>query len=256
MSLNRITEQVMQSVGDLTGVPVLVNPDPALKLIATSTIARGSAPAHLISYNPAISASADYVICFQCGFILRTFTVPASERVDLQGSWRGRKDTEKLLADHLRGTKLSLPKETKVQLRDRLFDGLLRQLRSVPVGLRVDAWIASEYPDLREQQRVIVGRQLNENMGALGPEIRRFAPAKIFGSNLAMNSAYAAFWSRTWSDPTLLSPYRAVGSTESAEPLLRAFDEIPHDPASDRRLMETWGDSLGLSGWFEFAPFK
>jgi hypothetical protein len=51
----------MQQVGDVTGLPVLVNPDPSLKLIATSKIARGSAPAHLISYNPAISASADYV---------------------------------------------------------------------------------------------------------------------------------------------------------------------------------------------------
>ena len=44
MSLNRITEQVMQRVGCLTRLPVLINPDPSLKLIATSTIARGPAP--------------------------------------------------------------------------------------------------------------------------------------------------------------------------------------------------------------------
>lgn len=256
MSLNRITEKVMQQVDDVTGLPVLVNADPSLKLIATSTIARGSAAAHLISFNPAVSASADYVICFQCGFILRTFSVPASERVDLQGTWRGRKDAEKLLADHLRGSKLSLPKETKAYLRDQMFDGLLRQLRSVPIGLRVDSWIALEYPELADQQRTIIGRQLNENMAALSPEIRRFAPAKVFNANLAMNSAFAAYWARAWSDPPLLSPYRAMGSPGSGDLLLKSFDEIPDVPTSDRILMATWGDQLGLSGWCEFAPFK
>lgn len=257
MALPLISERVLQQVHEVTGRPVVVDIDPSLKLIASARVARGSAPAHLISYNPAISATADYAICFQCGFILRTFAPPADQRFDLGGSWQGRNEMEELLAEHLRQSTLSsLPEEVKSNLRDRMFDGLMRQLRSVPVGLRIDSWISAQYPELARQQRAMIERQLKENMASLGTEVRRLAPARVFDANVGMNSAYAAYWSRAWSDPTQLSPYKAVGTMADGEALLKSFDEIPADPSNDRHLIETWGDRLGLSGWFEFTPFK
>jgi len=72
MALHSITDKVLQQVHDETGRPVLVDTDPSIKLIATAKMARGTAQAHLISYNPAIAANADYVICFQCGTSSKT----------------------------------------------------------------------------------------------------------------------------------------------------------------------------------------
>ena len=257
MVLHSITEQVLQQVHDVTGRPVLVSTDPKLKLIATSKMARGSYPAHLITYNPAISANADYVICFQCGFLIRSFSVPAEKRFDVTGSWRGRKDTELLLTEHLRDSKLSsLPKESKEHLSNQMFDGLILQLRSMPIGLRVDAWIDAQYPKLAEQQRPIIERQLNEAMKVLSPELRRFAPAKIFGANVGMSSAFASYWARSWADPTQLSAYKAFGNLSTGETLLKMLDEIPSDPTNDRQLIEAWGNHLGLSGWFDFLHFQ
>jgi hypothetical protein len=254
MALNSITEQVLRQVHDLTGRPVVVDSDPTMKLIASSKIARGSAAAHVISYNPSMSANADYAICFQCGFILRMFALPLDQRFELSGSFRGRKDVEKMLAEHIQQSPLSsLPKEVRNTLRDQIFDGLLRQLRSVPIGLRIDSWLNSSYPELAEQQRAIITRQLKENMAALGPEVRKFAPSKIFNANTAMNSAFALYWSRLWSDLTQLSPYKAIGSVATGEQLLKLFDEIPSDPQHDRQLIEAWGADLGLSGWTDFV---
>lgn len=42
------------------------------------------------------------------------------------------------------------------------------QLRSIPVGLRVDAWILDIYPDLAPLQRIFVLQQLQENQMAPG----------------------------------------------------------------------------------------
>ena len=256
MALNSITEKVLQQVHDVTGRPVLVDADPSIKLMATAKMARGTANAHLITYNPALAPDADYVICFQCGFFLRTYSAPVDQRFDLGGSWRGRREVEKLLAEHLRQSKLSsFSKEVKSNLRDQFFDGLMRQLRSVPIGLRIDSWIAADYPELGEQQRAIITSQLNENMRSLGPDVRKFAPPKVFDANLMMNSAFAAYWSRSWSDPTQLSPFKALGATAGGDVLLKIFDEIPAEPNNDRQLIEAWGNHLGLSGWFEFVPF-
>jgi hypothetical protein len=51
--------------------------------LAASRIARGENRIHSISFNPSALREPDYLICYQCGFILRLFAVPAAERVDL-----------------------------------------------------------------------------------------------------------------------------------------------------------------------------
>ena len=54
-------------------------------------------------------------------------------------------------------------------LRDQLFDGLMTQLRSIPVGFRVDSWIMREHAEVASLQREMVLRQLKDNLAALGP---------------------------------------------------------------------------------------
>ena len=111
----------------------------------------------------------------------------------------------------------------------------------MPVGLRVDAWIRSEFPGLREQQEAAARMQLAENQQALDPETRRIVPEMIGGASLGMNAAFALFWGRTLADPTLAVPYRVAGHLALGERLLRIADEIPGAPADDGRLIAGWG---------------
>ena len=100
MTLQKVTDEVLRSVEEVTGRPVLVQPDPSLgTILAKVNMARGSAAAHLVTYNPAAGASADYGICSQCGFLLPTFGVPEQDRFSLGGSASGRKGAEQLLPD-------------------------------------------------------------------------------------------------------------------------------------------------------------
>ena len=240
-----------------TNKPVLVKDDPLLKLLATVTIARGSSPVHLINYNPSIGSQADYAICYQCGFILRLFAAPSADRFAVEPTWQGRKQIEKLLQEHgKRPGRLPIPKEIRSQVRDQFCDGLIRQLRSISVGLRVDAWIISDFPELLEQQRQLIGRQLQDNLSVLGPGVRQLAPQKVCDSSAAMNAAFAAFWARQWHDPVLVTPYRAAGFLDRGESLLKLWDDIPTEPAEDRHLIDTWGQQLGLTGWYEFLPHR
>jgi hypothetical protein len=254
MALTQITQSLLQRIEELSGKPVIVQTDRSVPQ-ATIKMARGTAPAHVVFYNPSLEGSADYAICFQCGFALRLFLAPESKRFEVRTTVPGRKEADALLGSHLKRVGMSLPQPLRLQLRDQLYDGLILQLRSMPIALRVDAWLRHEYLDLIDQQRSSIVRQLNENAACLRPEVRKISPEKILRPSTAMNAAYALFWSRTWSDPLLVVPYKTSANLAGGEGLLKLWDEIPDDPTTDKELIQAWGDHLKLGGWYEVVPF-
>ena len=67
----------------------MISEDASLKTLAASRIARANR-VHAISYNPSAVKDPNYLICEQCGFILRLFGVGESDRVDLARTAKGR----------------------------------------------------------------------------------------------------------------------------------------------------------------------
>ena len=128
------------------------------------------------------------------------------------------------------------------------------QLRSIPVGLRVDAWILDTYPDLARLQRVSALQQLQENQATLGPDVRKIAPRKVYDASVSMNAAFAAFWTRAFHDPALSLPYRTAGYEKTGKELLQFFDQLPSEPSHDRELIDLWGTHLSLSSWYQWIP--
>ena len=82
MTLREVTRTVIKRVEDASGCPVVVSEDTSLKTLAAARIARGANRIHSISFNPSAVGEPDYLICFQCGFILRLFDIPAADRFD------------------------------------------------------------------------------------------------------------------------------------------------------------------------------
>lgn len=242
--------EVLRAVERETGKPVVVEPDPDLKLHATLLIARGDTPVHIVRYRAGFEPERPYLVVYQCGFLLRAARTPPAARFDLASTPDGRAEAGRLVADHFRRQNRTLSEQILSGLRDQLYDGLLLQLRSLPVGLRVDAWVAASYPALRDLQRAAVVRQLNENAQALRPEVRAIAPDRVLAASLGMNAAFAAFFARLWADPLLVESYRTAGVLPAGEDLLRRFDAVPDDPAHDRELIDAWGQALGLGGWY------
>jgi hypothetical protein len=218
MRLRELTRTVIDRVEAVSGCPVLVSEDPSVKTLVASRIARGANRMHTIAYNPTTVKEPDYLICYQCGFILRLFGVNESDRVDFAGTAEGRESVNRLLlAPDGPAHTLKLAADSIAGLRDQLFDGLMLQLRSMPVGFRVDDWIMRDYPEFGQLQRDMAMRQLKDNLASLSPDMRKIAPQKIYQSNLRMNAAFALFWARRFSDPTLSLPYKAAGFLTAGE---------------------------------------
>ena len=101
-------EAATKAVEDASGIPVVVQSDPSMKLIARVVVARGSAPAHVVLFNPKYGEATDYHIVFQCGFVLRSYQTPSEQRFDLGSTQSGRQEAGRLIAEHLRRGKVNL----------------------------------------------------------------------------------------------------------------------------------------------------
>ena len=80
------TREFLALVGSDTGYPVKVLEDPNLPNLATVRMARGNVPAHFVTYKPTRDESLDYLICVQCGFVLRLFDTPPEQRFSMTGT--------------------------------------------------------------------------------------------------------------------------------------------------------------------------
>jgi len=254
MALGTSVEKVLRLVEARTGLPVHVQPDASLpgNLLAKVTMARGQMPFHQVDFQPNRSASPDYLIVFQCGFILRHYGVAPTDRVDFTGTPLA----EQTVQDWVRNNPKTpgIAKPSADGLTSFLVNGILSQLRSVPVGMRVELWILNEYPELEPLQRAAVMKQLEDNVAGLRPQVQAMMPDQALAANLSMSAAYALFWAEKLGQPQLTLPYRASGHLEAGQALYEIWRDVPSDPSQDRSLIDRWANQVGVERWYQWVP--
>ena len=84
MALRSETRDVLNKVEELTGTPVEIVEDPTIPQLATIAWARNGVPFHLLRINASLGEP-DYLIVYECGFILRLYHLPPEERYLVRG---------------------------------------------------------------------------------------------------------------------------------------------------------------------------
>lgn len=87
----------------------------------------------------------------------------------------------------------------------------------------------------------------------LAKEIKDFSPAEIYERNVAMNAAFALFWSRLAGDSVCVLPYKVMGYAAKGERLLAAYDAIDKaSSARHRAVVDAWAAELKMGNWYEW----
>jgi hypothetical protein len=257
LSLLPTTREFLALIERETGYPVKVLEDPDLPTPATVRMARGNVPAHFVLYKPTRDEGLDYMICLQCGFVLRLFDNPPDQRFRLGGTDEGEREVLSMLSGP-DGTlaKYQLRPEQLEQMASTFFSGLMTHLLSIPVSMRVADWIFANYPALHASQRAAVLKELDDAKEANQPHIREITPDRIFRPTIAINAAYAMFWADKYGMRELAGPYRADPSEKDGSALLKLWREVPSDPRHDRELIDRWGARLKLTDWYRWVPYE
>lgn len=255
MALNPDTQRILEQVEQLTKKPVYLQPDPALPILATVRAARGDAPAHLVTYRPD-AHGVDYALASQFGSLLRIHQTPPEDRADLVTRAEGREAVRRSLAGPSGTlTPYKLPEAVVKQATDQMFDGLMTQLRSLPVEMRVGVWLRESYPGLRAAQEQYLASEQARATQSLSPQVRDMTPPTVFSANAAMNAACALFWDRLLGRPLYAVAFRATGLIDRGQLLLDLWDRTPADAAHDRSIVDGWAEELGLSDWYQWVPW-
>jgi hypothetical protein len=251
-----VTHDFLALVERETGYPVRLVEEPKQPALARVQLARAGAPAHVVTYRPVRDESVDYLICHQCGFVLRLFDNPPGARYEYAQAEKGRREVRRLVTEP--GSKLAKHRLGAKQLEQMavvLLENLTSLLRSIPIGLRVGEWIYDNHSDLRSSQRAAVVKEVTEAHATLEAQVRDKTPVLIFDATQALNAAQAMFWAEKYDMRELASPFRVAGYKRAGRALLDEWNEAPDDPGHDRALVDRWAEELHIAGWGAWQPY-
>lgn len=89
MELLPETQTLLTQVEELSGLPVEILQDAEQPYLARITRAKPGVPAHLLRINPTLVAP-DYLIVYECAFIVRMYALPPDERREFADMPAGR----------------------------------------------------------------------------------------------------------------------------------------------------------------------
>ncbi len=247
--LRAATRGVLQQVEEHTGRPVQFMRDDGLKVMATLQMARNGASYHVLRYRPT-DQPIDYLVAHQAGFILRLYENEPAHRFDFAP---GNTAVGLMAALIPEGRPLAAPDAQALpEFAEFTAQWALMNLRSLPVGMRVDSWIATTLSDLWDLQKASLATQQQENVAVISYRLGGLsAPRSLLG----MLAAYALFADRLLGTAGYAVPYRASGLYEHGADLLQTWDDTDPAATHDTELIDRWAALCGLVGHYDWKPF-
>jgi hypothetical protein len=248
------TQAVVAELERVSSLAVQIVPVPDLAVMAKVTTSPEVTGSYIVQYRSGIPFK-DYLVAFECGHVLRLLSLPGSERFQfVTGSAATHWGTQ-LVRSFRRSSRGPTPPDSVLAtLTEQLVSGLFTQLRSIPIGMRIDAWLGHEYPGLADEQAESLAAQQKEALPCLSPQVRAIVPDEIVSASILLNTAYALFCDRLLGTTQYHVPYAASGFRDLGEALLKIFDDLPANPSSDRALVDRWAREIGLDGKYTWVP--
>jgi uncharacterized protein with beta-barrel porin domain len=250
LRLQPCTLKILKRVEELSGRSVQFMRDEKLQVLSTLQIARNGAEFHVLRYQPS-DKPLDYLVAYQAAFALRMFENPADQRFDFNKTEFATIGVTNLITA---GQALNASDMEGVsQFAELVTHWALMNLRSLPIGMRIDRWLADEYPELQSQQLASHLVQQQQNMNALTLSQGKLTVPVTLLSTIA---AYALFSDQLAGVSRYAIPFEAAGVVEDGRHLLTLLDKLPKQSSDDRKLVEHWADACGMNGWFNWTIYQ
>lgn len=233
-----------------TGYPIQLVPERSLEFDSEVRVARPGQPWHQISSSPEYGQFLTHFLVSGARKILRFYSAPADKRY-VPGIVDGRRLPSEDEADLRR--RVPIPDHLVAASSAFLLTGLVRQVTSFPIDLRVESELYEELPEHRPLQRAYLDRQVKDIEPHFDREIADVAPSRVYAASSAMNVVLADEAAELAGTPpgplARTSPHRAMGTR--LRQILR--DEKAPGHVGDRYVADRWAEELGVRGWYEWV---
>ncbi len=241
---------LFSQVKEQTGYPLVVVEKEGIGYDSLVSMAGRTQPFHELAYVPLYREYRLHFIVNAAFKIRRVWDIPREERLLPVGE-AGKRLPQEQEAE-LRRKLGNPPPVFLAGLSSFLYEGIVRQLTSMPVDIRVERETAELVPEHMPAQRAYLARQVKDLEPHFMPEIAQVAPDQIYAASTAMNvvlAEEAAEIAGVRPGPMFRqTPHRPLG--QRLRELLHAVEE-PGYPG-DRLVTDAWADELGLRDWYEW----
>ena len=247
--------ELVSGVLDRTGYPLLLSEEPGIGYDSELRVARPSRCVHEVAYVPEYREYRVHFLVNGAFKILRLWDMPQEERYVPATEVRKGLPLEDFV--ELRNKLPDFPRDQLEQVLSKfLYQGIIRQLTSMPVDIRVEKELAEALPEHWEAQKAYLERQVRDLEPTFLPEMEKFCPEKLYSASTAMNVVLADEAAEIAGVPVS----RRIKET-SCRPLGEKLREVLHsvqEPAcrGDRLATDAWARELGLEGWYEWVRLE
>lgn len=247
--LRQVTKEILQEVESVSGKSIEFMRDEELPVLASLTMARNGAEFHLLRYKPS-NEPMDYFVAHQAGYILRLFQCEPNFRFDLSATGVGEETMASLLNSGVQSE--SFENSNFKAASQMLTQWCLMNLRSLPIGMRIDEWISTNHAELKDLQATGIALQHQQNINLLSHKISgHYIPSILMGHI----SAYAMFADRLLNVEQFATPFAASGLKQAGFDLMEIWDQTTHTASSDCELVDAWATYSSIRNWYEWTTY-
>lgn len=209
---------------------------------------------HEVSYVPLYRGYRIHFIVNAARKILRFWEAPLEDRL-VPAYERGRGLPQQDLRDLRQKVPENAPEHVLEELSTFLYEGLTRQLTSMPLDLRIERELHVLLPDHRPLQREYLERQRRDIEVLFHPGMAEVSPRRLYGASTAMNVVLADEVAEMTGLPSgsflEASHYRSEGKRlgeilrEVTEPGIRG----------DRIVTDRWAQELEMEDWYVWRKY-
>ena len=247
--LNLAVPSIAERVEQVTGNEIDFRLKPKLRVRARTSMARESMDRHVIFFNPNQAPHLSHVLAHESARILRMHATPPEQRQVPAST----PETLQTARDEIRGQAQFLPEQLQHEMIDRWIHGLITQVTSQPIDVRIEEWLFHNYPGLREEQKRSLRTETRTITANISPDVRRTTPDTIFKRSNALNYAYLdhiggimerSFTSKFRQHPEIV----ALGETISGI--------LDNNAVSDHHLVNRIAAAVQVRDWFIWLDFE
>ncbi len=246
---------LLSQVEERSGHPLVLVEENGIGYDSELRIARSGLLEHVVAYVPEYREFGLHFLVSGAYKILRIWDVPVEERY-LPATETNRGLSTEDLTELRRKLYHLCERHLEETISRFLYRGIVRQLTSMPVDIRVEREVASSLPEHHEAQRAYLARQVQDLEPHFSPAIQEVSPERLYRASTAMNVVLAD----EAAELTGVAPARAI-----LETLYRALGERLREQLhsvreagyrGDRIVTDLWAKELGMEGWYEWVRWE
>lgn len=234
-----------------SGYPLMIAERQVVEFDSEISFAHGRRPFHELVYAAQYRGHAVHFITNAALKIVRFYTDPPERRFLPCSASTGTLPP----AEHQELEKKwpQLPPEQMAAAAEFIYRGLVRQVTSMPLDLRVERELHQVLPEHRPLQQAYLRQQVQDFEPCFLSEMAEAVPELVHTASTAMNVAFAEEVAELAGVPIgrrcQTSPCRPLG-----EKLLAILREV-HEPGSlgDRVVTDRWASELGVRDWYAWT---